>query len=409
MERTILETLIAQLTESIEFNRRFGVVKPDVSVKIVNDIAAEILTCKDLQPSLNRDFLNAFDELIVTFCQSKLRLHPSLFGRHLSNVRMVTDRNKAKSTCEFESVEWYLAILGLTIESDPRSILSAFRSVSESDSSSRRLFDQLHGGEPRTEVEVLAIRNLVTGRLDSVRGYRKSLQKTAKPDEKRRKALDGEYCFSSYFKQLAAQLQVPTKHPALNNVVKSAVCSLATGSDSRTSALRAGDQPRIRACFQALIFVHQEGLNIPLTAVCRCVSAYILRPELNTNPESLNKMRELLETRHSVLSSLVSNAVRESLCDTTKGTNSAFPDPMEVCMAYSYLNLPLYDRQMYSEEEVSAAAQTARSGLTKPHTGQYRSPHIHSDLYSNWIENHVMALKKASRALENAMTRVNCV
>ena len=205
---------------------------------------------------------------------------------------------------------------------------------------------------------------------------------------------------------MPAQLQVPTKHLVLNNAVKSAVCSLATGSDSRTAALKAGDQPRIRACFQALIFVHQEGLSIPLTAVGRCVSAYILRPELNTNRESLTRMRELLETKHSVLSSLVSKTVRVSLCDITKGPESAFPDPMEVCMAYSYLNLPVKTRQFYGDDEIDTAAQTIGSGLTKPHTGQYRSPHIHSDLYGGWTENPAMALKKASRALKNAMTNV---
>ena len=406
MERTIVDTLTTRLTESIEFNRRFGVVDPDVYLKIVNDAVGEILKCKDLQPSVDRDFLSAFDEVISEFCQSKLRLHPSLFSRHLANVRTVSERNKAKRAYEFESVEWYLAILGLTIESDPRSILSAFRATMDSNSSSRRLFDQVHGGKPRDDSEILEIRNLVIRSLDSVRAYRKSLKALAKPAEQKRKATAFEYCFSSYLKVVIAQLQLPAGHPVLKDELKSSVCKIATRSDSRTSVLRVGDAARISACFTALAFVHNEGLDIPLTAVSRCVSAYFLRPELNINERLLCDLRDFVATKDSKFHTLVSKTVRAAICDETKGSNAAFPDPKEVSMGYSYLNLPVNDRQMYTDDEIDTAAELIRSGLSKPHMGQYRSPYILDTLYTQWVGNPVAALKRATRALKNAMTRV---
>lgn len=406
MERIIFDTLTIRLTESIEFNRRFGVVKSEAAAKIVSAISVEIRKDRHLQPSLDRDFLEVFDELIVAFCMSNLRLHPSLFGRHLANVRMVSDRNKAKNACEFGSAEWYLAILGLTIESDPRSILSAFRSIAESDSSSRRLFDQIHGGEPRTNYEILAIQKHVVSGLDSVRDYRKSVRKSAKPAQKKRKATPGEHSFTTIWKVCVDKYVDPTILPLLTDRVKAAVCSLATRADNRTSVLVKDDSTRISTCVQAIVFVCKEGLNIPLTAVSQCVSAYFLRPVLNADEDSIEELRGLVRYKTTALYPLVSKATRESIRDKTRGVSAAFPDHMEVSMAYSYLNLPVALRQMYSDEEIDIAAQSIRSKLARPHTGQYRSPHIYNDLYIYWTENPVAALKLATRALKNAMTRV---
>ena len=399
--------LTAYLRESIDFSRRFPKTEAAKFPKIVELIAADVLEKTGLRPSLDRNFLKAFEATIIVFCGSKLLSPATRVKVHLQNSRTISNRTLAKNAYPFESAEWYLAIFGLTIESDPSKIDLSFRTIAPSDSSARRLFDEVHGGLPRTELQILAIRKSIAGSLSSVREHRKSTRKPYSPEEKGTKATDKEHSFTSVMESIIASKCLPKDHPTLKQDVKTALNRFATGSNSRTNVISNRDADRMRFTFEALMFATEEGLEIPLTSIRRVLEAYALRPILNIAPDRLDLLRSRFKKGPEDYCRMIRKAVEESLTCDSKDSRSAFPDTEDVSMAYSYLNLDVRLRQMYTPSEIDAAAESIKVGDSQPHTGGYTSPYRSSENYRNWLENPIMARIISTRALKNAMSRVN--
>lgn len=406
MSPTILHQLTDRLGQSPIFLRRFPETKSEAFPNIAESIAADVSKRTGLQLLIDREFLAAFDDTIAAFCESKLHLPARSIDRHLYNVRIIGERKTAKNAHAFESVEWYLAIFGLTIDSDPTKITLAFRAMARSNSAARRLFDEIHGGLPRTEFEILAIRKFVLGSLDSVRECRKSNRKPYKPSGKVPKATEKQHSFASTIKAIKAQKDLPKNHPALKDGVKTALNRFATGSNSRTEAISDRVKDRIEFTFEALIFVEKESLDIPLTSIRRVLEAYIMRPILNISPDRLEALRlRFVEGPNDYLK-MVREPVRMALICDAKDPQSAFPDPKEVSMAYSYLNLDVRSRQIYTISELEGAAQAIKSGQLDPHSGDYRSPYIQDETYEYWQKTPTLALKVSVRAIKNANSRI---
>lgn len=389
-----------RIRSSGEFNKRF----PDVKEVAFGKISAGILDDigQDSEHSIDR-----FDERIRLLCLSGLRLPPSHVSQHLNSVRVIADRKAVARTIDHEdSPEYYLALIGLSVSSDPAKISAQLAALSKKEGPLRIAFAAAKGGIPKTDREIKEIISLIYASVPSVRALKsdRTLPK-AKTDNRPRAAI-GDLSFNMVLQSFRNKFKLEDGHPLLSSGVKTCVMRVATkGHQQRLAKITGIEASRINFCYLSLLFAHKNQLPIALTSVYKCVSAYILRPSLNLYTATLNKTRLDFapKTARSAAGPFDGLASPESVAMLLgEDRGDLFGDPGLVCMAYSYLCFDLTDREIYSPDEILKASKAIVGQQLDPHSGPYVSPLIDDPLFDYWNgRNPKEATKEASRVLTN--------
>lgn len=412
--------LIDLLQDDDRVIQKFGAIKEVALPKIVDGILEDIgsshpkIFREDLE--LGEDFYEAFNEAIGLLCRTDLGMPPAHVKTHLASVRTIELRREVSAAIlSFPlTTDYYLAVMGLTRDSDLAAILLKINFLTQSNSTQRRAYESVVRHKI-TQDTAKKIRAQIVQDIPSLK-TQASQKKSTFTEKPRAIALPGQFCFSTLFQWVKAARSLSEGHPILSNNVKACVIRLACRTQQRKSVLTQDEIDRVVFCYDALIFADQNMLTTPLTSVQKIVSQYINRPELNTLDQELSILRSNFKpanfgkdsrgrTARNIAGKFASLATVDAtiaLCTISKDTPATFQDTKEVSMAFSYLNIK--PKEFHTSEDVALSIKAFCDGDLNPHSGSYVSPWIESPLYIDWTENSDSITRKARKALRSAET-----
>ncbi len=388
---------IDECMERVRSNEKFSDRFSGLTEEILGKISRVVLE------EIGQDF-DRFDEVINLLIGSKIKLPVSHVVTHLNSVKTIADRIRVSSLCDsFESPEYYLAVMGLTAESDPAKISRVFGFLSRENSPERRMYNAVCGGIDLTQDEARKVARSVCS-LPEMKDYAASRRGKDPKEIKRSIAIDGQLSFNSAFQEVSRILELGRNHPIGSESVKTCVVKLATNSQQRRATITLTQHEAVKVCYEALYFVHTEALNIKLTSVQRAVNAYVCSPSLNTDLTLMAKYRSEFGSGGK-FSYLISEGTSIALCVKPSDSRSAFPDPIAVSMAYSFLNLSVTPREIYTDEELRSAVHEITKALQLPHTGNYIHSNPNDFDLPQWSGGLTEVATRAKRILVNAFAR----
>ena len=391
--------LLEILISSQKLNTRF----PSLGEKTYDRVLDGILEDTNGDPML---FGRALDDL----CRSSLNFPASRVEAHLKSVRVIDNRKAAINAIKSESsTAYYLAALGLTMDSDPAKILSTINYLTQKTNTVRVVFDKVRGGLPVSEIEAKRIRSQIYGDIKSLSSIKrpKKITKT----EKRKVAPKGQLSFSYSVEWLKENDKIPANHPMFDSNVLNCAIRLAIGLQDRKVAIDQGEAARVAMVLRAVRWAYDSRLSIKLTSCRKILGLYIQRPYLATNPDLLEQLRDLFQPSNLGLnekgllvkkiegshSNMAVNDDCIALCVPHTDPRSAFPYPDSISMAFSFLNLD--PSRIYSQSQILSTNPAI------PHSGEWIYPEAKNHSDPLWHGDPISVTKKSRRILINVMRK----
>ena len=420
LQKSVQNYLIDLLRDDDRLIQKFGQIKevalPKILKGILEDIEFDRLEFLSNESKLSEEFYAVFSGTIDTLIRTDLGMPPAHVKTHLASVRTIELRREVSAAIlSFPmATDYYLAVMGLTRESDLAAILLKINFLTQSNSTQRRAYESVVRSKI-TQYTAKKIRSQIIQDIPELKAFN-SKKKPIAVEATRTIAKPGEFCFSSLLQWIKQNRPSYPSHPAFTNDVKSCVIRLACRTQQRKAVLTQLEIDRVVFCYDALLFAAQNMLATPLTSVRKVVSQYINRPELNTLEGDLAKLRSDFKpanfgkdstgrTARNVAGRFADLATVEAtiaLCTISKDAPATFQDTKEVSMSFSYLNIK--PKEFHTSEDVALAIKAFCDGDLKPHSGSYVSPWIESPLYIEWTENSDSITRKARKALRSAET-----
>ena len=417
LQESIQNYLVDLLREDDRLIGKFGEIKevalPKILKGILEDIGSDRPELLSNESQLSEELYGAFSETIDTLVRTDLAMPPAHVKTHLASVRAIELRRRISIAYpSYSSTDYYLAVMGLSRESDPIHVMLKINFLAKMDSPPRRAYESV----VRHKIDQITARKIRAQIIQDIPSLKavKSNSKAAAPEVSRAIAKQGEFCFSTLFQWIKQNRPSYPNHPAFTNDVKSCVIRLACKTQQRKAVLTELEIARVILCYDALLYAAQNMFATPLTSVQKVISQYINRPELNTLGSELAKLRSDFKpanfgkdatgrTVRNIAGKFADLATVDAtiaLCTISKDRPATFQDTKEVSMAFSYLNIN--PKEFQTVDDLDTAIDLFRSGNLKPHTGAYIYPFAESKVYSAWTASSEAITRKARKALAHA-------